>query len=118
MEAENIVVGVGASAGGLEAIQEFFDNMPPDTGLSFVVIQHLSPDFKSMMNELLSRNTSMAIHVAQHGMEIAPNSVYLIPPKKEYDHREELPATGGARSRSPPQPADQLVFFLAGQRPR
>lgn len=52
------VVGVGASAGGLEALQEFFDNMPKEPGAAFVVVQHLSPDYKSFMSELLSRHTS------------------------------------------------------------
>ena len=77
------VVGVGASAGGLEALEEFFDNMPPDTGMAFVVIQHLSPDFKSLMDELLSRHTQITIHRVEDGMTVEPNSIYLIPPKKE-----------------------------------
>ena len=74
-------VGVGASAGGLEALQEFFKMMPEDTGMAFVVIQHLSPDYKSMMNELLARHTDMSIHVAEDGMEVTANSIYLIPPR-------------------------------------
>ena len=48
------VVGIGASAGGLNALEQFFDNMHPDSGMAFVVIQHLSPDFKSLMDDLLS----------------------------------------------------------------
>ena len=52
------IVGVGASAGGLEALEKFFDNMRPDSGMAFVVIQHLSPDFKSLMDELLRRHTA------------------------------------------------------------
>ncbi|MCL4201713.1 MAG: PAS domain S-box protein [Pirellulaceae bacterium] len=77
------VVGVGASAGGLEALEKFFDNMRPDSGLAFVVIQHLSPDFKSLMDELLRRHTDIAIHRVEDGMQVEPNSIYLIPPKKE-----------------------------------
>jgi two-component system CheB/CheR fusion protein len=77
------VVALGASAGGLEALQTFFSCMPADSGLAFVVIQHLSPDFKSLMDELLSRHTSMAIHRVENGMKVEPNSVYLIPPKKD-----------------------------------
>lgn len=77
------IVGLGASAGGLDALQVFFDKMPPDTGLAFVVIQHLSPDFRSMMDELLARHTSMRIHRVEDGMRLERNSVYLIPPKKE-----------------------------------
>lgn len=76
------VVGIGASAGGLKPIEEFFDNMPVDTGMAFVVVQHLSPDFKSLMDELLARHTQMPIHKVSDGITIEPNSIYLIPPKK------------------------------------
>ncbi len=76
------VVGVGASAGGLEAINEFFDNIPNDTGFSFVVIQHLSPDYKSLMAELLAKHTVMQVIEAKEGMPLKPNCIYLIPPKK------------------------------------
>lgn len=76
------IVALGASAGGLEALQTFFGRMPSDSGLSFVLIQHLSPDFKSLMDELLSRHTSMTIHRVESGMALEPDSVYLIPPKK------------------------------------
>lgn len=78
----HFVVGIGASAGGLEAIERFFDNMPPDPGLSFVLVQHLSPDFRSLMDELLARHTKLAIHRVQDGVVIEPNAIYLIPPKK------------------------------------
>ena len=77
------VVALGASAGGLEALEKFFDNVPADSGLSFVVVQHLSPDFKSLMNELLARHTEIDIHRVEDGMEVEPDSIYLIPPKKE-----------------------------------
>ena len=76
-----IVVGIGASAGGLEALQEFFKVMPANTNLVFVVIQHLSPDYKSLMDELLARNTDIPIHIARDGIEIEPDNIYLIPPR-------------------------------------
>jgi two-component system CheB/CheR fusion protein len=79
---EQIVIGIGASAGGLEALQDFFSAMPVDTSLAFVVIQHLSPDYKSLMDELLARHTSIPIQVAGDGMPIRPNNIYLIPPRK------------------------------------
>lgn len=82
-EQELFVVALGASAGGLEALEKFFDHMPADSGLAFVVVQHLSPDFKSLMNELLARHTKLAIHRVTDGIKIEPNSIYLIPPKKE-----------------------------------
>ena len=75
------IVGIGASAGGLEALEQFFDNMPVDTGMAFVVVQHLSPDFKSLMDELLARHTTMDIHRVIDGVEVKPDSIYLIPPK-------------------------------------
>ena len=80
-----LVVGIGASAGGLKAIEEFFDHAPPDSGMAFVVVQHLSPDFKSLMNELLSSHTKMAIHRVTDGITIEPNSIYLIPPGKNME---------------------------------
>ncbi len=76
------VVGIGASAGGLPAIEEFFRHMPIDTNAVFVLIQHLSPDFKSLMKELLQRHTRMNIYRVVDAMELKPNSVYLIPPGK------------------------------------
>jgi two-component system CheB/CheR fusion protein len=76
------IVGIGASAGGLEAIENFFKFMPPDSGVAFVVIQHLSPDHKSLMAELLSKRTRMRVHRAEDGMLVEPNSVYLIPPNR------------------------------------
>ncbi|MCB1746004.1 MAG: PAS domain-containing protein [Gammaproteobacteria bacterium] len=76
------VAGIGASAGGLEALEAFFAAVPSQTGMAFVVVQHLTPDFKSLMDELLARHTAMAIHVVEHGMTIEPNSVYLIPSRK------------------------------------
>jgi len=75
-------VGVGASAGGLEALESFFSQMPAENGMAFIVIQHLSPDYKSMMVELLSKRTAMIVRRAEEGMLVEANSVYLIPPKK------------------------------------
>jgi two-component system CheB/CheR fusion protein len=55
------IVALGASAGGLYALEQFFDNMPAESGMAFVVIQHLSPDFKSLMDDILGRRTTMTI---------------------------------------------------------
>ena len=74
------VVGLGASAGGLEAFQKFFDVMPPDSGMAFVLIQHLDPTHASMMRELLSVHTRMRVVEVVDGMSPEPNHVYLIPP--------------------------------------
>jgi two-component system CheB/CheR fusion protein len=81
-EEQNAIVGIGASAGGLEAIESFFQEMPVDSGMAFVVIQHLSPDYKSMMVELLSRKTKIPVHRAEDGLKVKPDNIYLIPPKK------------------------------------
>jgi len=75
-------VGVGASAGGLEALELLFSNMPLNSGMAFIVIQHLSPDYKSLMVELLSKRTQMAVKRAEDGMLIHADTIYLIPPKK------------------------------------
>lgn len=71
------VVGIGASAGGLDAIQTLFDHVPNNTGMAFIIIQHLSPDFKSLMPELLSKHTSMPIYTAKDKQTIKPNCIYL-----------------------------------------
>jgi two-component system, chemotaxis family, CheB/CheR fusion protein len=81
-ESEHYIIAIGASAGGLEPIHEVFDNMPDNTNFSFVIIQHLSPDHKSLMGELLAKHTSMKIVEAQENMRLQPNCVYLIPSKK------------------------------------
>src|SRR5688572_5135341 len=77
------VVAIGASAGGLEALEALFEHMPPTTGMAFVVLQHLSPDFESHMDELLRRKTSIGVHRVTDGMPVEPNAIYLIPPKME-----------------------------------
>jgi len=76
------VVAIGASAGGLDALERLFGALPVDTGAAFVVIQHLSPDHKSMMDNLLARYTAMPVQVAGHDMPLVPNAVFLIPPAK------------------------------------
>jgi two-component system CheB/CheR fusion protein len=81
--APRLVVGIGASAGGLDPLERFFDHLPPDTGMAFVIVQHLSPDFKSFMDELLARHTPLPIRLVEDGMPVEADHVYLIPAKKE-----------------------------------
>ncbi|HYF33588.1 MAG TPA: chemotaxis protein CheB [Chitinophagaceae bacterium] len=76
------VVAIGASAGGLEAIHEFFDNVPENTNVSFIVVQHLSPDYKSLLVELVSKHTHMNVFEAAQGMPVQKNCVYVIPNNK------------------------------------
>lgn len=79
---ESFIVGIGTSAGGLEALKIFFDNLPSDFNHAIVIVQHLSPDYKSLMADLLSRNTELPIHEVEDGSVIESGNVYLIPPKK------------------------------------
>ena len=74
------VVAIGASAGGLDALERFFQSLPTDLGAAYVVIQHLSPDHKSMMANLLGRHTAMPVVTVEHDMRIEPDRVHLIPP--------------------------------------
>ncbi|MES9930711.1 MAG: chemotaxis protein CheB [Candidatus Thiodiazotropha sp. 6PDIVS] len=76
------VVGIGASAGGLEALERFFTHCPSDTGAAFVVVQHLSPDHKSMMIDLLGRYTSMKVVMVKNDMNLEADKVFLIPAGK------------------------------------
>ena len=81
MNSKFYVVSLGASAGGLNALEQFFAAMPADSGMAFVVIQHLSPDFKSLMDDLLARHTKMTIRHATDGVRLEPNTIYLAPPR-------------------------------------
>ena len=79
----SFVVAVGASAGGLEALEKFFGSVPEDSGMAYIVAQHLSPNFKTMMDELLARHTKLPIRLAENEMRLEANQVYLLPPKKD-----------------------------------
>jgi len=76
------IIGIGASAGGLEALELFFNQVDNTAGFAYIVIQHLAPNHKSLMHELLARHTSLPIQVIEDGMRIKPNTIYLNPPKK------------------------------------
>ena len=77
------IVGMGGSAGSLEAFEQFFRNMPDDSGAAFVLISHLDPTQKGMMPELLQRYTKMKVFEAVDGMKVVPNCVYVIPSNKD-----------------------------------
>ena len=74
------IVAIGASAGGLEALDEFLGNVPPESGMAYVVIQHLDPTQKGMLPELLQRSTKMKVYQVKDHMHIKRNCVYVIPP--------------------------------------
>ena len=73
------IVGMGASAGGLEALEQFLGHVPDGSGMAFVIVQHLDPTRKGMMRELLQRTTRMNVFQVRDRMKIEPNCVYLIP---------------------------------------
>lgn len=76
----SLVIGIGASAGGLAAFKTFFDHMPSDTGMAFVLVQHLDPDHKSLLVELLRPHSEMPVVEAQDHLPLASNQIYVIPP--------------------------------------
>lgn len=108
------VVGMGASAGGLEAYAEFLQACPADTGMAYVLIQHLPPDKESLLAEILSKHTSMPVLVVEDGMEVEPDHVYVIRPGHTLTVKEgklrngpELAARGHGR------PVDDFFWSLA-----
>ncbi|WP_424493857.1 CheR family methyltransferase [Salinimicrobium sp. GXAS 041] len=111
------VVAIGASAGGLEALKSFFEGSPKNDTNAYVVIQHLSPDYKSMMGELLKKSTGLKIVEVSEGMEISPGHIYLIPPvnnlilENGFFHLKEKP-----KHQSLNLPIDMFFESLAKER--
>ncbi len=104
------VVGIGASAGGLEAFLELLRALPPHTGMAFVVVQHLEPNYDSQLAEILSRATSMPVVQAEEGMPVQPDHVYVIPPNKVMIIRDgALHLAPRSKSDKPHYPID--IFF-------
>src|SRR5665647_554905 len=76
------MVGIGASAGGLEAIEQFLSNVSDKSGMAYIVIQHLDPTHKGMLPELLQRVSKMKVTQVTNNMLVLPNCIYVIPPNK------------------------------------
>jgi len=96
------MVGIGGSAGSIVALQEFFKVVPPECGVAFVVIMHLSPDYESSMASLLGQSTTMRVLQAVDGEKVYPNHVYVIPPGKHLitvDGHLRLTALGAERGK-------------------
>ena len=122
------IVGIGASAGGLEALEIFFTHMPPEAGIAFVIVQHLDPKHKSIMDELLKRRTMMRVLQAADGLTLEPNSVYLNPPDKDVgifngnfqltdpaeSHSVRLPINYFFRSLAEDQGENSICIILSG----
>jgi chemotaxis response regulator CheB len=102
--APRLVVGIGASAGGLEALERLFEATPIDSGLAFVVVQHLSPDFRSLTDDILARRTRIPIRVVENGMRVVADTIYLLPPKKE------MSVSGGLLLLSDKDPAPTVAL--------
>src|SRR6266404_3785820 len=108
------IVGVGASAGGLEAFREFLAHLPDDTGMALVLVQHLDPKHESMLAELLSRSTELPVSEVEDGMPVAPNHIYVIPRNSEMTiHDGVLQLDPRAEGRSQHYSIDKFLRSLA-----
>ena len=106
------VVGIGASAGGLKPIETLFANLANTDGMAFVVVQHLSPGFKSAMVEILGRHTNLPVIKSEHGMAVEPGHVYLITPKKNLTIENGRFVVEEMISGEIPKPIDRLFESL------
>src|SRR5690348_3431282 len=80
-----VIICVGASAGGVSALQEFFDALPSETGAAFVVVVHLDPDHRSELPRVLAPHTRMRVVQVEDGAKLQANHVYVIPPDKQLE---------------------------------
>jgi len=114
------IVGIGASAGGLEALKQLFDRMPADTGAAFVVVTHQHPGHASLLPELLGKETKVRVLEAGDGMKVEPNTIYVAPSTGRLEilagRLRRIPeemTTGGQAKQSPRLPIDQFLRSLA-----
>ncbi|HBO43536.1 MAG TPA: chemotaxis protein CheR, partial [Planctomycetaceae bacterium] len=122
------IVGIGSSAGGLEALETFFKAMPPDAGMAFVLVVHLDPSHASILHELLQKHTTMPVRPITDGMRVQPNHVYVIPPSKDLTilhgrlqlmeftqpRRTNLPIDSFLRSLAQDQQRNAACIILSG----
>ena len=99
------IVGIGASAGGLEAVTELLKHLPVDTGLGFVLVQHLDPQHESALTQILARATSMPVREITDNLPVEANHVYIIPPNAN------LSMTKGVLKLRPRQQAPHAASF-------
>ena len=110
------IVGIGASAGGLNALGRFCARLPKQSGMAFVIVQHLSPDFKSIMNELLARYTDLPIKLIEQDTPLQADTIYLnLPTVDVVLDGNILRLRKHVRSRAPHHPIDTLLESLAEQ---
>jgi two-component system, chemotaxis family, CheB/CheR fusion protein len=110
------IVGIGASAGGLEAFQQMLAHLPPDTGMAFLLVQHLDPSHKSQLTEILSRVTPLPVIEATDGLAVRPDHIYIIPPNANLTIAQgRLHVTPRADSHGLHLPIDHLFRSLAAE---
>ncbi|MEH2263669.1 chemotaxis protein CheB [Nostoc sp.] len=111
------IVGIAASAGGLEAFTQLLTHLPTDTGMAFVLIQHLDPNHKSLLSEILGRVTKMPVNEVRDGVTVEPNQVYIIPPNtKMMLSNGVLQLTPREKIQGKYMPADAFFTSLAAER--
>jgi two-component system CheB/CheR fusion protein len=122
------IVGIGASAGGLEALEQFFRLMPASSGVAFVVVPHLAPDHASLLTEILQRSTEMSVQEAKDQAPVEPNCIYIIPPNRDMKishgilqvsvpaepHAQRLPIDMFLRSLAEDQAEHAIGVILSG----
>ncbi len=112
-----VVVGIGASAGGLEAFSRLLAALPNDTGMAFVLVQHLDPNHESVLTELLSRTTSLPVLEIKDGLSVKANSVYVIPPNTDLAiGNGVLQLSSRTAGRGQHRPIDDFLSSLAQDR--
>jgi two-component system CheB/CheR fusion protein len=110
LDKEFVVVGIGSSAGGLEALQEFVRNIPKKSNCVYIVAQHLSPTYKSMMVDLLSRESSINIVEIEHGMSLKRDVIYITPPNNDVVLQDNKLYLRPPLSQVGPKPSIDILF--------
>lgn len=114
LKSKFLIVGIGASAGGLEAMEELFTSMTQDTHMAFVVVQHLSPNYESMLSQIIGRYTNMQVHKVKDGITVSPNNVYVTPADKDIIIKDGmLELIERANPRGHRKPIDSFFSSLA-----
>src|SRR5215469_8331346 len=112
-----VIVGIGASAGGLEAVTELLEHLPESTGMAFVVVQHLDPHHQSLLSELLGRRTKLPVREASEDARVLPDRVYVIPPNKNMTlEKGALRLAARTLYRGQHMPVDIFLRSLAADR--
>ena len=116
-ENDAMIVAIGASAGGIEALSDLISQLPCDTGMAFVLVQHLDPKHHSILTELLTRKTAMTVTEVTEGLAVKPNHVYVIPPNAMMSiSGETLRLTPREESRGMHMSVDHFMRALAEQK--